>query len=300
MTSRGQVVTRLQYQVRNHLKQYLAVRLPKGAELWSAFVAGAPVKPTVGENGLFRIPLAKSQIQGQGQEGFTVELVYYQAATRFMPLGWKQLAFSIPDAPVSRVYWSLYLPEKYRFAHFGGDMEKGLSAHSLRAVFRGAFVDAKDEEKSGSKTVRAKKEDFSYLGKVMGRLNSRQAEGQLITDQIAPEERSDYDAPASRQMALESNVLQNKPQQLATGVFPIAFDVPATGQLFRFGQVMVVGEAPRVSMTYFHAGFLYAFYWLLLAGFAALVWRFRTALIAVMRDQILPRLRAWQPVRTQA
>ena len=42
------------------------------------------------------------------------------------------------------------------------------------------------------------------------------------------------------------------------GIFPIAFELPASGQLFNFGQIMVVGEDPQVTLFFLHARILQA------------------------------------------
>src|SRR5258708_38936368 len=97
------MITKVHYQVRNQLKQYLSVRLPKDAALWSAFVAGEPVKPTQAQDGSYRIPLAKSQLGDQGQQGFPVELIFYRNVPKFMPVGYRAMALPMPDAPVSRM-----------------------------------------------------------------------------------------------------------------------------------------------------------------------------------------------------
>jgi len=59
-------------------------------------------------------------------------------------------------------------------------------------------------------------------------------------------------APFDQQELLEKQTFAQPlaAQSLAAGVFPVAFDVPATGQLFRFGQVMVVGQAPQITMIF--------------------------------------------------
>jgi hypothetical protein len=83
ITPRGQLITKIRYQVRNQLKQYLALQLPPGAELWSAFVNNEPVKPTRAEDGSYRIPLAKSQLGSSGQQGFPVAFELPQSGQLF-------------------------------------------------------------------------------------------------------------------------------------------------------------------------------------------------------------------------
>jgi hypothetical protein len=237
MTVRGQAVTRVNYQVRNHLKQYLTLRLPPGAQLWSAFVGGEAVKPTLVEKGVYRIPLAKSQLQGQA--AFPVEVVYYEAAKGFSPLGARAVRFPLPDAPISKVLWSLYLPEKYRFLHFGGDMEKGMLESPIRAAFGGALFEREDYRARGKKE--AFKDELKSLDSALGAAN-----GVPVAEP----------AKAGRLEEMEAKTLTTPAQSMTEGVYPIAFAVPSAGQLFHFGQVMVVDQAPQVSMVYLHVAFL--------------------------------------------
>lgn len=283
ITPRGQMITRIQYQVRNHLKQYLSLQLPEGAQLWSAFVAGTPVKPTQVENRTYRIPLAKSQIDGNGQAGFPVEVVYFLPVPKFGIAGYRQTNFPVPDAPVSRVLWSLYLPERYRFLHFGGDFEKGERANPIssllgRAVVEGSggLMDLQDEEreKDAAKKV---KEDLKSMS--FGVRNAALAMG------AASE-------PFDKQAALEADMIgQQKPQALETGVFPVDFEVPASGQLFRFGQVMIVGQNPRVTMTFVHVTVIKALGVIFLGLLAGGIYRSRALLIAAMHP-LLEKMRS--------
>jgi hypothetical protein len=275
MTSRGQAITRVRYQVRNHLKQYLSLKLPAGAELWSAFVSGAPVKPISEGKSTYRIPLAKSQIESAGQQGFPIEVVYYQTSKGWWPVGRHVATFPVPDAPISRLYWSMYLPERYRFIHFGGDLEAGAQAEFLPAVFGAALLD-----KSDRKDIAEGRHELKALEKNMGLAGrSRSRSGIVAYDAEMP-------GSAAKQAAFEEDVLQSRLQQSSVGVFPVAFEVPASGQLFRFGQVMIVDGAPRLSMTYLHVTLVRIISLGLLGLLLALAWRFRAPLrIAAMAFQ---------------
>jgi len=256
--------------VRNHLKQYLSLKLPVGAQLWSAFVAGTPVKPTQIEGGTYRIPLAKSQIDDGGQQGFPVEVVYYMPVPKLGPVGYRQVVFPVPDAPVSRVFWSLYLPEKYRFLYFGGDMEKGRLASPLSSVMGRAIVsdELSYDAKKGTPAARDGERFRKDLDEV-----SESFDGSVNAAAKA--------APASvaHQEAMEKEMLHANTQQLVQGVFPIGFDVPASGQLFHFGQVMIVGQEPHITMTYVHVTIVKTLIVILLGLLIGFIVRSRALLI---------------------
>jgi len=252
-TERGQWITKVRYQVRNQLKQSLTFHLPKGAQLWSAFVAGEPVKPMQSGEGLFRIPLAKSQMGGTGQTGFPVELIYYQQQPKFHPLGYRSYAFPVPDAPISRMMWSLYLPDNYRFPWFGGDVEKEMMTTTLlQSVAPVSTVYKKRNEFEGEKNENLLRQLASKIvnGGRARKSNARDEEVSQLADAQAQLAKGLFDSPAVPMQA---------------GVMPVAFALPAQGQLFHFGQIMVIDREPVVSFLYLHQAWI-TFVWLLLIG----------------------------------
>ena len=57
----GRLLVEARYAVRNNQRSFLKVVLPAGAILWSAEVAGRPVRPAVAEAGSILLPLEKSR-----------------------------------------------------------------------------------------------------------------------------------------------------------------------------------------------------------------------------------------------
>lgn len=288
MTARGQMITDIRYQVRNHLKQFLKLRLPPGAELWSTFVDGQPVKPMQVEPGQFRIPLAKSQMDGSLQQGFPVEVVYFMPVPKFYVAGARAAIFPVPDAPVSRLYWSMYLPDHYRFVRFGGDFEKSPQAASLLSAVVGARVDKKDfineEEQKGGFFKRyaakaARMRDIKELSQAMGAYSTESLPA------AAPAL-----VGASRQVAMESDVLLNRNEATRAGVFPVAFQVPSSGQLFRFGQVMIVNENPRLSLWFVHERIVTGLIFLVVGLLLTLAYR-KSDVLKAMLLQTIHRIR---------
>jgi hypothetical protein len=75
-TADGLAVTTAHFSVRNSRKQFLRVRLPKGADLWSAAVDGKPEKPAISSNGSNdAAPEILVKVINSVQ-GFPVELIY--------------------------------------------------------------------------------------------------------------------------------------------------------------------------------------------------------------------------------
>lgn len=111
------------YRVQNTTEQYLIVELPANALLWTAHVAGEPVKPTLGNGAAdsrVRIPLVKTSA---GDRDYEVRLVY---GGRMSRLGnFRQVDFpllSVENIGVQRSQVRLHVPQTHRWFDFGGSM----------------------------------------------------------------------------------------------------------------------------------------------------------------------------------
>jgi len=222
-TKDGKILTRATYQVRNNVKQFLRLCLPKEATLWSTFVAGKPVKPAKDKNGSILVPLEKSRLQGENLTGFPVEVVFLNEAPTMKWLGKVTMNLPRVDIPVSQIQWQAYFPREYTYFDFGGDVkrEKGMYRPLSQAVglsravqgrFRGS---ARQEVDSIEQTMQT--------GARWDRPKNKYYKG--------------YDK--------ELEEIRNK------GVLPIKISFPAQGQSFRFVKLLVTeGESPVLTLRY--------------------------------------------------
>jgi hypothetical protein len=111
------------YRLDNRTEQFLEVEMPKGASLWTAVVAGSPVKPVLTGDAMrpdvVRVPLIKT---AEGDLDYAVVLKY---GGEMAPLGAARISVEFPivrtlniDVELSQV--ELYLPENYRWFNFRG------------------------------------------------------------------------------------------------------------------------------------------------------------------------------------
>jgi hypothetical protein len=112
------------YHLGNSTEQFLQVELPHGARLWTAQVAGEPVKPVkdpdAADRRHLRIPLVKT---AAGDLDYEVVLKY--GGSMPMPSVAGQTAFPLVRTLNINVEMSqvrLHLPEEYRWFDFGGTM----------------------------------------------------------------------------------------------------------------------------------------------------------------------------------
>ncbi len=144
------------YRVDNQTEQFLEITLPEGALLWTAHVAGVPVKPIAGQGGV-RIPLVKT---AEGDRDYVVKLKY---GGRMEPLGnWAKLSFPLIRSDKIRVEESqarLWLPETHRWFDFGGSMRLADEEGELVA----GFLKYKTEQIRGASKGLASSNPFTRL-----------------------------------------------------------------------------------------------------------------------------------------
>ncbi|MCY2988693.1 MAG: hypothetical protein NTY19_12605 [Planctomycetota bacterium] len=126
------------YHVNNTTEQFLVVQLPADAQLWTALVAGEPVKPTEVPGGQaadqVRIPLIKT---AEGDRDYPVVLKYGGQLSSLALLG--QVAFPLIhtkniNVELSRV--RLRLPETQRWWYFGGTMRQAVDEGDFEAEYQ--------------------------------------------------------------------------------------------------------------------------------------------------------------------
>jgi hypothetical protein len=119
----GQMMTEMSLSVRNNGRQFLEVALPAGAQVWSAFVAGQPVRPSL-RDGKLLLP-----IQSSDDAAMAVELTY--VGTNVFPKARGEIGFASPkfDVPLKNAHWEIYLPPDYNYEVLrGGTMMREVAA----------------------------------------------------------------------------------------------------------------------------------------------------------------------------
>jgi major membrane immunogen (membrane-anchored lipoprotein) len=113
------MMTEMKLAIRNNARQYLEILLPAGtSNVWSAFVAGQPVRPTV-RDGKLLLPLERSGADGAP---VSVELTYVSTGRFPQRRGSITLDTPAVDVPLKNARWDLYLPPDYAYGSFEGSM----------------------------------------------------------------------------------------------------------------------------------------------------------------------------------
>jgi hypothetical protein len=112
LTEDGKALVEARYAVRNNQRSFLAVTLPGTATLWSASVAGRPVKPGRSAEGTLLLPLDRGR-GGEEARPFAVELTYLDRTPAWAGRGRATLRLPALDVPVARSGLELRHPPRY-------------------------------------------------------------------------------------------------------------------------------------------------------------------------------------------
>ena len=109
----GLILVEGRYAVRNNQRSFLKVTMPPGATLWSARLAGRPIRPGVAGGDAVLLPLEKGRV-GEEAPTFVVELVYLQHASSWAEKGAATLTLPALDLPVSRTGLKLHYSPRFK------------------------------------------------------------------------------------------------------------------------------------------------------------------------------------------
>jgi hypothetical protein len=113
ITIEGKLLVQARYAVRNNQRNFLKITLPTGATLWSASLAGKPVRPGQSPDGSVLLPLEKAHA-GEDSPEFAVEIVYVSRGTAWNDKGQFKLALPALDLPVSRTGLLVFHPPLFK------------------------------------------------------------------------------------------------------------------------------------------------------------------------------------------
>jgi hypothetical protein len=113
LSKEGKTLVQALYAIRNNQRNFLKITLSQGAAIWSASLAGKPVRPGQAPDGSLLLPLEKSRA-GEEAPVFAVEIFYLVRDSAWAEKGKAHLALPALDLPVSRTGVLLYHPPLFK------------------------------------------------------------------------------------------------------------------------------------------------------------------------------------------
>lgn len=255
----GKCVTHLTLTVKNTARQFVELKLPAGADVWSVFVEGRTVRPSKNEKGATLIPLNRSRMEGDALTPFEVEILYFQNMGRPALVGVQRMEVPALDLKISQLLWSVYLPTDQSLLHFDGSVDKEKDAGGLRPL--SAIVLGKQRI---LRQLSEAASDEIFLSRGSSSLSDKDARVNKARQSPHYSMRSDFDESQgvdenayAQQVEREINFFGNvnRPQVAGDGA-PIRIKVPNAGQIFRFSKVLVQEHEPITLEAYHVHGLL--------------------------------------------
>jgi hypothetical protein len=276
-TEDGKIVHRIIYQIRNSEKQFLEIRLPENADVWSVLVGGEGVESSLGSDGRLLVPLIRSRSSGERLETFPVEVIYCLSGPPFHLLEARKAA-SLPaaDVMVSQYFWSVYVPNGYAYLYFGSTLEKEEIIRGVNLFGRSQRV--LKNEVSGGMSAGVPRPEMNAADAYKGKeAKSRFRNVPMEEEQVQRQFQAEMDFGG------KLDELALAPQQAVraggSGVMPMQIVVPTTGQVYRFARTIVRPDDPlRVGIWYAKRGLVASVFWILAAFAAWIVFRNRKRL----------------------
>ncbi len=256
-TEDGKVVHRLVYQMRNSAKQFLEIKLPEKADIWSVSVDNKPVESSLNGQGKLLVPLIRSRLVDRRLSNFPVEIIYCQVEDKFSFSGSKKSSLPNVDLMISQLIWSIYLPNDYSFHYFDSTLEKEEIIRGVN-VFSGAQRQYDENvmqelNRSGNNSNKAiGKEQLRkiYKGKnYQSKFRNMPLRQEQITNQLTAELEFSNRLNMLAQQADQQGIAYSG--KGTAGIMPIQIEIPTGGQVYRFAKTIITSKDPlNINMAY--------------------------------------------------
>ena len=251
-TEDGKIVHSIEYKIKNSSKQFLEVKLPADAQVFSVFVNGNPVESSLNDDGKLLIPLIRSNSLNSTTDTFPVEVIFANSEEKFSFYGTKKTIIPPIDLFTSQIMWSVYIPHGYKYIYFDSSLEK-------EELIRGVNIFGGEERVyDEGNEIDGEMEFDSYSDKDAGR--SREAKSQLSEFRNAPVAAEEQMVQMKKEksfgrkmdeLALSAPSVTQAAGMTGTGLMPIRIKIPTTGQVYRFAKTVVNPEDPLTFKVYF-------------------------------------------------
>jgi hypothetical protein len=146
----GKMLVQSQLAVRNNQRSFLKVNLPPSAVLWSASVAGRPVRPGRAPDGSLLVPLEKGRT-GEEAPAFVVEVSYIDRVAAWVEKGRMRLSFLTLDMPISKAGVLIHHSPLFRLTPMPGSFRSAGYESPRSTVLRADSSDSPSAAASQSK-----------------------------------------------------------------------------------------------------------------------------------------------------
>jgi hypothetical protein len=234
MSNEGKILVQARYAIRNNQRNFLKITLPRGASIWSAVLAGKPVRPGQAPDGSVLLPLEKTHA-GDEAPAFAVEVVYLMRDAAWAEHGRARFTLPALDLPISRSAVLLFHAPQFRVNADPGTFRVEPYENPFSAALNPAVY-------NGVSTMGGVSAGFSTNG-LRGRNNDQEIDSQNNNDgSVAPPQGTTkaFDDFRTRSMGGKS-----------ARVLPIRVSFPVFGSyVFLVSELTGENQAPAIELSY--------------------------------------------------
>jgi hypothetical protein len=246
ISKEGKTLVQARYAVRNNQRNFVKVMLPPGAVVWSASLAGRPVRPGQGPEGSLLLPLEKSR-SGEEAPAFAIEIVYFSPGTAWNDKGKAHLALPALDLPISRTGLLVHYPPLFRAISETGSFRGENYADPISPVLAneayGGYVAGIGSGEAGR--------FVAGVASGVAAMNGAAAAPPPAPPGSTPGPRDDKDARQAATNALLDKYRTATYVGRAAGVFPIRVSFPDFGpSIYLVSELTGENQAPAADLSY--------------------------------------------------
>ena len=243
ISNEGKTLVEARYAIRNNQRNFLKITLPAGATLWSAALAGKPVRPGQSPDNSILLPLEKSRAGEEAPE-FAVEIVYLSRGAAWSDKGDFKLALPALDLPISRIGMLVYHPPLFKVTPEPGSFHVAPYADATSVVLNPPPVSTSVPVVSPGVVATDDGKGVGAAGLALPRA--------APTSHYAIDGRfeKDDEEKLARQTLLD-NFRATLSGGRATGIMPLAVSFPAFGpSIYMVSELTGENQSPSTNLNY--------------------------------------------------
>jgi hypothetical protein len=248
ISNEGKTLVQARYAVRNNQRNFLKIILPAGSTLWSASLAGNPVRPGQSPDGGLLLPLDKARAGEEAPE-FAVEVVYLSHGTAWNDKGQFKLPLPALDLPVSRTGLLIYHPPLFKVTTDSGAFRVDTYQEPLSAALNAPLSPPVPASVSSSFALNGRNE-ASLMALSAGAAAPAPPKPAAFDSKL----KDDGKAAASAQTeALLDKYRADALSGKRAGILPIRVSFPAIGpSLYLVSELTAENQAPSADLNFQH------------------------------------------------
>jgi hypothetical protein len=234
LTKDGKSLVEARYAVRNNQRSFVKITLPPGASLWSASLAGKPIRPGSGPHASLLLPLSKAR-SGEEAPEFAVEIIYFAPGPSWTDKGRLKVSLPALDLPISRTGLQVFYPPQFRFLAETGSFRAENYAGPISPVLTSAVEEpAVDTVASAPAALK---------------LSALESPAIAMDANAAREQKSEA-AKQSAQTLVDKFHASERGSR-ASGILPVRVNLPAFGpSLYLVSQLTSENQSASAEFTY--------------------------------------------------